>query len=108
MVLITARPGTERDAAEPNEWSLQVFEVDVVTPLHCVCHAFHTVPNAFAFCAITVSKLPSLLIIKSGILVVSNHSSPDGDSLQIPAHANESTGFRFSIRVAYGCSTATL
>ena len=34
VVLTIARPGTERDAAELNEWSLQVFEVVVVTPDH--------------------------------------------------------------------------
>ena len=34
VVLTIARPGTEREAAELNEVSLQVFEVDVVTPDH--------------------------------------------------------------------------
>ena len=87
--------------------SLKRGPLVVVVPDHCVCHAFHTVPIAFLFCAKTVSKLPSRLITSAGVLSVSNHSSPDGESLQIPVQVKFRTGLRFSILVAYGCCTAT-
>ena len=74
----------------------------VVTPVHCVCHAFQTVPIALRLAARTLSKFPSLLIIKSGSLLVSNHSSPSGVSFMLPAHEKFNTGLRFSTRVAYG------
>ena len=50
-----------------------------------------------------VLKLPSRLITNAGTLSVSNHSSPDGESLQTPVQVKFRTGLRFSTLVAYGC-----
>ena len=107
VLVITARPGTERDAADVKEWSRNVLE-EVDVPDHCVCHAFQTVPIEFLFCARMVLKLPSRLIISAGVLSVSNHSSPDGESLQIPVQVKFRTGLRFSTLLAYPfCATTT-
>ena len=86
---------------------LLICLLEVEVPVHCVCHEFHTVPIAFPTCATNWSKLPSLLIIKAGSLLTSNHSSPDGSRVQIPAHEKARTGLRFSTLVAYGCVTDT-
>ena len=94
--------------ARAHEVSLKVSVLVVTVPPHCDCHAPQTVPIAFLFCATSVSKLPSLLMITSGSFSTSNHSSPDGDNLHIPAQAKFNTGLRFSTRVAYGCDAVTL
>ena len=57
--------------------------VDTV-PDHCVSQAFQIVPTLFSFAANTASKFPSTLIIKSGAVSVSNHSSPLGVNTILP------------------------
>ena len=69
-------------------------------PDHCVSHEFQTVPSLFLFAAFTASKLPSTLIIKSGAVSVSNHSSPVGVKSTLPTHWAVITGCTFSVLVA--------
>ena len=82
----------------------EVCTLDAIVPDHCVSHEFHTVPNLFEFAALTASKFPSTLIIKSGAVSVSNQSSLCGSRSMFPTHCAVITGCTFSTLDAYGFS----
>ena len=56
---------------------------------HWLSHSFHSVPNmfgSFATCCIIALLSPSILVIISGALLTSFHSSLDGESSRLPLH----------------------
>ena len=76
-------------------------------PVHCVCHAFHIVPNWFWFASKTASKFPSTLTTNSGATSVSNHSSESGVIAICPTHSWDKSGATFSTLEAKGFEAKT-
>ena len=71
----------------------------VGVPVHIVCQEFQTVPRTPELSANDNKELkfPSTLLIMSGFLSVSNHSSLKGFSLTSPKKVKIANGFTFSV-----------